>query len=138
MNAKTVLTAAVICLSFGAAHADESALALGKSTYDALCAVCHGDDARGGGEVGQLFEVAPADLTKISERAGGRFPFADVYHVIILGMEAPGHGPSEMPIWGDHFQADALVDRGVNRSDAIYMAAGRAMSLALYLETIQK
>jgi mono/diheme cytochrome c family protein len=103
MNAKMVLTAAVICLSVGAAHADESALALGKSAYGALCAGCHGEDAKGGGEVGQLFEVAPADLTKISERAGGRFPFADVYHVIILGMEAPGHGPSEMPIWGDFF-----------------------------------
>ena len=53
-------------------------------------------------------------------------------------MEAPGHGTSAMPVWGDEFMADALEDRGVSKNDAINIAAGRALSLAYYLETIQE
>jgi mono/diheme cytochrome c family protein len=125
-------------LSAGAVQADDSAITLGKSAYGALCAVCHGPDAKGGGEVGELFEVKPPNLTTLAKDAGGKFPFADVYQTIILGMEAPGHGPSEMPVWGDYFMADALTDRGVNEADAMFIAAGRALSVAYYLESIQE
>ena len=138
MTLKTLLAAAAIVFSSSSVQAEESALVLGKSAYGALCVVCHGSDGKGGGQVGELFEVKPSDLTKLAERAGGRFPFPDVYHMIILGMEAPGHGPSEMPIWGDYFMADALEDRGVNATDALYIAAGRALSLTYYLESIQE
>ncbi|WP_093155037.1 hypothetical protein [Aliiruegeria lutimaris] len=57
-----------------------------------------GEDGKGGGEVAELFAVKPPNLTNLAARADGKFPFSDVFHVIILGMEAPGHGPSEMPI----------------------------------------
>ena len=53
-------------------------------------------------------------------------------------MEQPGHGDSDMPVWGDYFVADSLEDRGVTPGEAIEIAAGRAMSLALYLESIQE
>jgi mono/diheme cytochrome c family protein len=138
MRPKHILATAAMVLSAGAAQADDSAIALGKSAYGALCAVCHGPDAKGGGEVAALFEVQPPSLTKLSERAGGKFPFSEVYQTIILGMEAPGHGPSEMPVWGDYFMADALTDRGLNKSDAMFVAAGRALSVAYYLESIQE
>ncbi len=138
MQLQNTLAATAIILSACAAQAEDSAITLGKSTYVRLCAVCHGDDAKGGGTVAELFQVKPKDLTKLSKRADGKFPFSDVYEVIVLGMEAPGHGPSTMPIWGDDFMADALEDRGVSKSDAILMAAGRALSLAYYLETIQE
>ena len=137
MNGKTAVMAAVVALSASPALAEDSALVLGKSANGAHCALCHGANAEGGGEVGELFAVKPPNLTKLAERAGGRFPFSDVYHVVILGMEAPGHGPSEMPVWGDYFMADALEDRGVKPWDALEIAAGRALSLTLYLESIQ-
>lgn len=138
MKLYKALTATVMFLSASAVQAEDSALVLGKSAYGAFCAVCHGDDGKGSGQVGELFQVKPPNLTKLTERAGGRFPFPDVYHVIILGMEAPGHGTSEMPIWGDYFMADALEDRGVNATDALYIASGRALSLTYYLESIQE
>ncbi|MDQ2089012.1 c-type cytochrome [Marimonas arenosa] len=137
MKLKNALTSAAIFLSASAVQAEDSAIVLGKSAYGAFCAVCHGEDGKGGGQVGELFQVKPPSLTKLSERAGGRFPFPDVYHVIILGMEAPGHGTSEMPVWGDYFMADALEDRGVSKTDALYIASGRALSLVYYLESIQ-
>jgi mono/diheme cytochrome c family protein len=134
---KGAIAAALTALAPVAVHAQESAITIGKSAYGALCAVCHGEDAKGGGEVAELFEVKPPDLTKLAEREGGRYPFSRVYEILVVGMQAPGHG-SEMPIWGDYFMADALEDRGVSRSDAVAIAAGRALSLTHYLETLQE
>lgn len=138
MRFQTTLATAVIMLSACAAQAQDSAIILGKSTYAKTCAVCHGEDGKGDGSVAELFQVKPKDLTQLSKRADGKFPFSDVYRVIVLGMEAPGHGTSAMPVWGDEFMADALEDRGVSKNDAINIAAGRALSLAYYLETIQE
>ncbi|MFD1196694.1 c-type cytochrome [Seohaeicola saemankumensis] len=138
MDMKAILAITAVGISAGATQADESALVLGKSTYGALCTVCHGDDAKGTGSVAELFAVKPPDLTTLTKRAGGEFPFADVYQVITLGMEAPGHGASEMPIWGDYFKTDALEDRGVKPGDAMYIAVGRVLSLTYYLESIQE
>ena len=53
-------------------------------------------------------------------------------------MEKRGHGGATMPIWGDFFISDALVDRGVTETDALYIAAGRALSVVYYLESIQE
>ena len=111
---------------------------MGKSSFGANCALCHGDDAKGGGEVAELFRVPPSDLTTLADQAGGKYPFSVVYHIVVDGMEARGHGNSEMPIWGDYFISDALVDRGVNTADAVNIASGRILSLVYYLESIQE
>lgn len=138
MLMRLAVAATSVVFSVSAVHADDSALVLGKSNYKTYCAVCHGSDAKGGGDVGKMLSVKPADLTKLSDRAGGKFPFSEVYEVVTLGKEAPGHGSSMMPIWGDYFVADALMDRGVNKSDAIAIAAGRILSLTYYIESIQE
>lgn len=138
MTFKTVLLAASLVATTGAVQADDSALALGQSAFGALCTNCHGENAKGGGEIGGLFAITPPDLTKLSKRAGGKFPFSATYNMIINGMKVPGHGPFEMPVWGDYFMADALRDRGLSKSDAIYVAAGRALAVTYYLESIQE
>ena len=132
------LTAAAVVFSAVAVQAQESALVLGKSSYGALCAVCHGEAGKGDGEVAALFKMPPPNLTKLAEEAGGRFPFVEVYSVIVSGMEERGHGEAEMPIWGDYFISDAQEDRGVMPGDAVAIAAGRVMSVAIYLESIQE
>lgn len=138
MLLRSVLATAAMFISAGGAHAQNSAIILGESTFGARCAICHGPNADGGGDISELFQVQPADLTKLSEGAGGSFPFSTVYQVIAKGMDARGHGDSEMPIWGDYFVADALEDRGVSKSDALHIAQGRILSLAYYLESIQE
>lgn len=138
MKLGTALASTMIFMAAGAVQAQDSAVVLGKSTFGARCALCHGADGKGGGEIAELFRVPPADLTKLAERNDGNFPFDRVYGIIVNGMDAAGHGDSEMPIWGDYFIADALEDRGVRMSDAVEIAAGRALSLTYYLETIQE
>lgn len=134
---KTV-AAVAITLSAPAAQAQDAAIALGRSTFAERCAVCHGDDGKGGGRMAELFRAPPADLTKLAERAAGKFPFAEVYRVLVEGMETPGHGDAAMPVWGDYFKTEALENRGVSEADAIHAAAGRALSVVYYLETIQE
>lgn len=129
-----------LCLLLPATHvqADEATVVLGRSTYTAHCALCHGAGGKGDGEIAQLFKVPPSDLTKLAERSDGKFPFTLVYNTILKGMEQRGHGGATMPVWGDFFMADALVDRGVTETDALYIAAGRALSVVYYLESLQE
>jgi len=138
MQFSKILAVAAVLLSSNAALAQENELILGKSSFGALCASCHGVDGKGDGEVAKLLRIPPSDLTTLTERAGGKFPFVDVYYTLARGMEQPGHGDSEMPVWGQFFVADSLTDRGVTPGEAVAIAAGRAMSLALYLESIQE
>lgn len=138
MQIHKILATTVVLLSSSAALAQENELTLGKSSFGARCATCHGTDAKGGGEIAELFRNPPTDLTTLAERAGGSFPFVDVYYTLARGLEKPGHGASEMPVWGEYFVADSLADRGVTPGEAIAIAAGRAFSLTLYLESIQE
>jgi hypothetical protein len=64
---------------------------------------------------------AVPDLTRISQRNGGTFPFQQVKKVI--EGEDPGplaHGNREMPIWGPIFhEVESDLDLGEVRLDAI-------------------
>ena len=138
MKLSATLATAIIVTAAGAAQAAGSALILGKSSYGANCAVCHGEDGTGSGAVTELFRTPPSDLTTLSERSGGAFPFAEVYQSIASGPDQKAHGESEMLFWGGYFVADTLADRGVSAADADHIFQGRFLSLAYYLESIQK
>jgi mono/diheme cytochrome c family protein len=138
MKLKTILAATVIVIGASAVQAQDSEVVLGKSTYGALCAVCHGDNGKGDGEISELFKIPPADLTKLAAAEEGEFPFVRVYNTLSRGMGKAGHGDSEMPVWGDYFVADSLQDRGVGREDAIAIASGRILAVTMFLESIQE
>ena len=135
---KSCVLAGMLSASACVANAADSALILGKSSYNANCAICHGEDGKGTGSVAELFRVPPSDLTTLAERAGGAFPFSEAYQAIASGLGEKAHGESEMPIWGGFFVADALEDRGVSAQDAQHIVQGRILSLVYYLESIQE
>ena len=131
------LTAALLCAGTVAAHAADSALIIGRSSYNAYCAICHGEDGTGGGDVAEILRIPPADLTTLSERSGGAFPFSEVYQSIATGLYR-AHGQAAMPIWGNYFKGDTLQDHGVSTSDVEHIVQGRILSLVYYLQSIQK
>jgi mono/diheme cytochrome c family protein len=45
----------------------------GKDVYKAYCVYCHGEDGKGHGPQAQGLRKAPADLTTIASRNGGKF-----------------------------------------------------------------
>jgi hypothetical protein len=109
-------------------------IAGGELEYQESCAVCHGGDGRGGGNLSGYLTIEPSDLTQLARRNGNRFPFWKVYAAIDGRTEYRGHGPREMPIWGDRFRADA----GGDGKSAQAQAAGRILTLVFYLEHIQE
>ena len=54
---------------------DAAAVAAGAELYAANCASCHGREGKGKGPMAQTLKVKPPDLTKLSKRNGGTFPF---------------------------------------------------------------
>jgi mono/diheme cytochrome c family protein len=100
----------------------------GVDSYKAYCAVCHGEQARGNGPAATALKKAPADLTTISKRHGGKFSSADVEGVITGIDTINSHGTRDMPIWGPVFQALAP------NSETVKL---RVANLVDYIKSIQ-
>jgi len=128
-------TMAVILAIPGASVAQE----IGEASFMANCAACHGANGTGNGPILDLLKSAPSDLTGLSERNGGQFPFKRVYEVIADADQNRGHGTSEMPIWGNRFNADIIAQEGEfgNGRSGMPTAQARVLELVFYLATIQ-
>ena len=77
--------------------------ASGEEMYKTYCAVCHGTDGKGGGPAASALKVAPADLTQLSKKNGGKYPALKVTSAIRGEGDVPAHGSKEMPVWGSLF-----------------------------------
>ncbi len=106
----------------------------GELEYQRYCAVCHGADAKGSGVMRTFLTIAPSDLTQVSKKNGGRFPFWQIYGVIDGREEVRGHGTRDMPIWGARFRSQAGGDDTGSKSQV----AGRILGLVFYLQYIQE
>jgi mono/diheme cytochrome c family protein len=83
----------------------------GKGMFQAYCASCHGTAAKGDGPAVRALAKAPADLTRISARNGGKFPDVRVARFIEGLDEFPAHGSRDMPIWGPLFRSFNITDQ---------------------------
>lgn len=113
------------------APADENVEAAGKARFMENCAVCHGADAKGGGPFTPLLKSAPNDLTKLSQGAGGEFPFNRVYDAIDGRASVKGaHGSKDMPIWGGEWKGSSVAAETAVR--------GQILEMIIYLRSIQQ
>jgi mono/diheme cytochrome c family protein len=113
--------------SFLSAAEEAATTSRGKQLFTKHCAPCHGADGRGRGPVAVALKTAPADLTQINRKHGGKFPFMQVVGFIDGERPVAAHGSREMPIWGQIFRW-RLGDYGA-RAD-IY-------TIARYVQSIQ-
>jgi len=105
--------------------------ASGAQLYKQHCAVCHGNDGKGGGPppaTSPFTEPAP-DLTTLARRHEGKFPDVYVADVLRSGVKLPDHGAAEMPVWGTIFES-------MTKSDAAQVNL-RVTNLTNYLKSIQ-
>jgi mono/diheme cytochrome c family protein len=105
----------------------------GRDIFVEHCASCHGSDATGNGPAAVLTNTPPADLTRITERAGGTFPAARVMEIITYGGKIAAHGSGPMPVWGKIFS----VEGGGGKGGAFYSRRA-VIALKRYLENIQR
>ena len=109
---------------------------IGKREYESNCIACHGKDLKGGAYV-DFLKVTPPDLSQLSRKNGGVFPFERVYGSIDGRQDVKGHGSRDMPIWGKDYQvkaAEYYVD--VNYDPEAFIRA-RIFALIDYLNRMQ-
>lgn len=111
----------------------------GAALFAANCAMCHGADARGRGELAAGIRAEsghwPADLTRIARRNGGQFPRAKVLSYIDGYTRGRLKGQN-MPEFGLLLEGPTVpVDTG----DGVLSPVPRPLAaLMVYLETIQR
>lgn len=138
----------VAAISVGAmpmAHAQKSDLAAqnfdrGKYEYEAHCAVCHGLSGKGDGSFAQLFKAGTLmpDLTELSKKNNGVFPFARVFETIDGTQNVTAHGTRRMPVWGPRYKVE--VERSVYddfRADSEAFVRARILALTEYVYRLQ-
>lgn len=121
-----------VCLALCAftAQAEE----LGEATYLENCATCHGTTGDGDGPMAEALTVAVPALNTLSQQNGGSFPMLLVVQTIDGRSTTRAHG-NPMPVWGAAFKVGAVAE---GNPAADLAARGRILSLAYYLESIQK
>ena len=75
----------------------------GKEMFTSYCASCHGRDAKGDGPAASALKSAPADLTALARKNGGKYPADRVTSVLRGQASLVPHGDQEMPVWGPVF-----------------------------------
>ena len=103
-----------------------ASLMTGRQLYQEHCSACHGADAKGHGPAAATLKRAPSNLTTLSIRHGGKFPYDYVSSVLLFGSDHPSHGSAEMPTWGFVFryldnQNEALVRQRINNLSGYLM-----------------
>ncbi|MGR3363294.1 MAG: c-type cytochrome [Maritimibacter harenae] len=134
MAIKILALAAAVCTVATGAVAQNTA---GEEEFMVACAGCHGESAKGDGPLAGLLKIDTPDLTRMTERNGGEFPFEYAVWMIDGREMIRMHGSTDMPVWGDRFMASAA---GSEKSPIVQelMAHGRILSLVYYLESIQE
>ncbi len=129
--AALALGLALCFAAFAADKAVDSAAAeKGQVTYTRYCVACHGPTGKGDGSLAPDLRISVPDLTHMSARSGGSYPYERVVRIIKSGEVVRGHGTVDMPAWGDAFK------KTTGTEEATVDAAVR--NLTHYLHSIQK
>jgi mono/diheme cytochrome c family protein len=124
--------AALLALA-GAGCVDEETRELaGSDLYLRYCASCHGADGKGNGPVAASLKTAPADLTGLAKRSGGRFDETAVMSAIDGRRRVSEHGSREMPVWGAVFEKEHAGE-----PFQAYVGLLQSRALADHLRSIQ-
>jgi mono/diheme cytochrome c family protein len=108
---------------------------VGKQDYDANCAVCHGPTGKGDGPYAASLKIPMPDLTVMAKNNGGVFPSARVFSLIDGRDEVQGHGPRDMPVWGEDYLAKAPHGESIAMREGF--VRGRILALIDYMHRLQ-
>jgi mono/diheme cytochrome c family protein len=141
MNSKLIKALIVGAITAGAAtiaHAQQNGPAeqtfdAGKDYYDSHCAACHGLSGAGEGPYARFLKATIPNLTTLSKRNGGVFPYSQVYKTIDGRLALPAHGTRDMPIWGQEF---SYKKRPLNPDPEAFVRA-KINALVLYIHRLQ-
>lgn len=127
-----------VCLTLGvlshAAAADtqmrRKVIDEGRQDFAENCAACHAADGSGTGELSAHLIRPAKDLTAISARNGGAFPFWQVFEIISGERPVAGHETFQMPLYSQRMRGDDF-------KPGYLPTHVRILELTHYLESIQ-
>ena len=126
----------LVLLHIAQAEELKSAEAMGQVEFTDSCSLCHGENAKGDGIFSSMLTMPTPDLTLLSKKNNGVFPYREVYAVIDGRDEIKQHGSRRMPIWGDRFKSTTWFT--VNQEYADTLVRGTIFELLLNLDSIQE
>ena len=131
--------AAVLATAPSGGWAQETQLELGEDEFIDNCAVCHGRSAKGDGPLADRLteggQTIP-DLTALSAKNGGPFPFERVLDIIDGRADVHAHGPRDMTVWGQVFKSQASPNLSADFQELL--VRGRILTLIEYLRSLQQ
>jgi mono/diheme cytochrome c family protein len=124
---------------YSADKADSRKFDVGKAEYEQKCTICHGPMGKGDGAYSVMLKKPATDLTTLSKKNGGVFPFARVFETIEGTHELKAHGTREMPIWGKEYRSSKYYDEFLHEEgmDRSYFARSRILALTEYIFRLQ-
>ncbi|EKV28450.1 hypothetical protein C882_1024 [Caenispirillum salinarum AK4] len=133
------LAAALVLPALAATPAGAEEEIIGSGEYRMSCAPCHGAGGRGDGPVAEFLEGGAPDLTTLSERNDGDFPFRQVVQMIDGRIDVRAHGGRDMPVWGRRYAAEiGGPDQQWDSLATEQLVRGRILELVNYLQAIQQ
>lgn len=108
----------------------------GKQDYDAYCAGCHGPGGKGNGPSTLTIPMSPppSDLTLLSKRNNGKFPFDEVVDTIDGRKAIPSHERIQMPFLGVTLQKPGQEFTAPSEASV----KSRIRAMASYVESLQR
>jgi mono/diheme cytochrome c family protein len=126
----------ILAMLAGMAPAMAQQMGYGQAEFLNSCAMCHGPEGRGDGEYAINLSTRPADLTQLSRKNGGEYPFARVFGIIDGRFIVEGHEGRDMPRWNRLFLQEDLEAYSPEEAEAV--TRERVRQLTLYVETLQR
>jgi len=108
----------------------------GRRDFESDCAMCHGVDGKGGGSYARLQQLKTPDLTLLTVRNRGEFPYRQVAEIIDGRHSTIIHGIPGMPIWGDRFEAVAAAECRDTHCDPESVVRARVRALTEYIRRL--
>lgn len=88
----------------------------------------------------EFLNSSPPALITLQKDNGGVFPVARIYDVIQGNTAVGAHGTSEMPAWGERYnaKAPAMLGEMYTAADQEAFVRGRILALIEHVSTLQE
>lgn len=115
-------------------------VAAGRNEFRQSCMSCHGEGGKGDGQMAQFLTIKPADLTALSKKNNGQFPFQQVFRTIDGRAVVKTHGEGPMPIWGERYTvvSEAAGAEPYKSYTAEAFVRARILELTYYIQSLQE
>jgi mono/diheme cytochrome c family protein len=108
----------------------------GKRDFESSCAICHGVGGKGDGSYALFHGLKTPDLTLLTTRNRGVFPYRRVAEIIDGRHSTIIHGTPGMPVWGDRYRVKAATECRDTHCDPEAMVRARVRALTEYIRRL--